>query len=169
MRDSSSEGAFGEAMDGCDAVIHVTSDMTFGSNPHEVVTSVVAGTETVLRSAARQASSKRFVLTTSSCAVLAPSLNTPLKVGKQDRNQQAVDAAWQWPPYPSDRAFSVYAASKTGGEPAFWHLIEEQRLHFAVNAILPNVNLCRVLIAGRDRCRSTAGLTRPHSLQHRIT
>ena len=60
--DFSREGAFDEAMLACDAVIHVASKMSFGCNPHKVVTPVVAGTEAILRSAGRQASVKRFVL-----------------------------------------------------------------------------------------------------------
>jgi nucleoside-diphosphate-sugar epimerase len=139
------ESAFDEAMQGCDAVIHVASDMTFGANPHQVVTPVVAGTKSILRSATKHSSVKRFVLTSSSCAVLLPKLNTPLTVGKEDWNQEAIDRAWEPPPYTLERASTVYAASKTEGEKALWQFVKEEKPHFVVNAILPNVNMGRIL------------------------
>ena len=139
------ESAFDAAMEGCDAVIHVASDMSFGADPNEVVTPVVAGTKSILRSAAKHPSVKRFVLTSSSCAVLLPKLNTPLMVGKEDWNQEAVDRAWEPPPYTLERALSVYAASKTQGEKALWQFVNEEKPHFVVNAILPNVNMGKIL------------------------
>jgi nucleoside-diphosphate-sugar epimerase len=139
------ESAFDEAMKGCSAVIHVASDMTFGADPNKVVTPVVAGTKSILRSATKHSSVKRFVLTSSSCAVLLPSLNTPLTVGKDDWNLEAIDRAWEPPPYTIERATSVYAASKTEGEKALWQFVKEEKPHFVVNAILPNVNLGRIL------------------------
>lgn len=139
------ESAFDEAMKGCDAVIHVASDMTFGADPNKVVTPVVAGTKSILRSATKHSSVKRFVLTSSSCAVLLPKLNTPLTVGKEDWNQEAIDKAWEPPPYTLKRAFSVYAASKTEGEKALWQFVKEEKPHFVVNVILPNVNMGKIL------------------------
>lgn len=139
------ESAFDEAMRGCDAVIHVASDMTFGADPNKVVTPVVAGTKSILRSATKHPSVKRFVLTSSSCAVLFPKLNTPLTVGKEDWNQEAIDRAWEPPPYTLERASSVYAASKTESEKALWQFVKEERPHFVVNTILPNVNMGRIL------------------------
>lgn len=145
------ESAFDEAMKGCDAVIHVASDMTFAADPNEVVTPVVAGTKSILRSAIKHSSVKRFVLTSSSCAVLLPKLNTTFTVGKEDWNQQAVDRAWEPPPYTPERASAVYAASKTEGEQALWQFVKEEKPHFVVNAILPNVNMGRII--------STPGVT----------
>lgn len=74
-------------------------------------------------------------------------MNAPLRVGKEDWNQQSVDIAWQPPPYTSDGASAVYAASKTEGERALWRLLEEQRPHFVANAILPNVIQCEYRLA----------------------
>ncbi|KAI9703368.1 MAG: hypothetical protein M1836_007936 [Candelina mexicana] len=139
------ESAFDEAMKGCDAVIHVASDLTWGANPNDVVTPVVAGTKSILRSATKHSSVKRFVLTSSSCAVLFPQLNTPLTVGKEDWNQEAIDRAWQPPPYTLERGYSVYAASKSEGEKALWQFVKEEKPHFVVNAILPNVNMGKIL------------------------
>jgi nucleoside-diphosphate-sugar epimerase len=139
------DNAFDEAMEGCDAVIHVASDTTFGPDPNEVVTPVVAGTKSILRSAAKHSSVKRFVLTSSSCAVLMPSLDKPLTVGKQDWNEDSVQRAWEPPPYTAERAADVYAASKTEGETALWEFMKNEKPRFVANAILPNVNMGRIL------------------------
>lgn len=140
------ESAFDEAVKDCDAVIHVAGDMTFGPDPNEVITPVITGVRSILRSANHPSSSvKRFVLTSSSCAVLDPSLNVPLTVGKQTWNLKSIDRAWAPPPYLPDRAGAVYAASKTEGEKALWQFVKEEKPRFVVNAILPNVNMGRIL------------------------
>lgn len=74
-----------------------------------------------------------------------PSLDAPLRVGKQNWNQQAVDAAWQPPSYTPERASAVYAASKIEGERALWRFMEAQRPYIVANAVLPNVDFGRVL------------------------
>lgn len=53
--------------------------------------------------------------------------------------------AWAPPPYNADRAFMVYAASKTETERAVWKSVEERKPHFVVNCVNPNANLERIL------------------------
>jgi nucleoside-diphosphate-sugar epimerase len=139
------DSAFDEAMLGCDAVIHVASDMTFGADPNKIVTPVVAGVRSILRSASRVSSVKRFVLTSSSCAVLLPSLDAPLSVDKGTWNHACIKAAWAPPPYTPDRVTAVYAASKAEGELALWEFMRTEKPQFVANAILPNVNMGRIL------------------------
>ena len=142
-----SEGAYDEAMKGCDAVIHLASDMTFSPDPNEVVTPVVRGMKYILRSAAKQPSVKRFVLTSSSTAVLLPSHDKPLRVSKDTWNDASVEKAWTPPPYTQDRATHVYSASKTEGEKALWEFMKTEKPNFVANAILPNVNMGRTLLS----------------------
>ncbi|KAF2430771.1 NAD(P)-binding protein [Tothia fuscella] len=139
------DNVFDEAIQDCDAVIHVASDMTFGPHPNEVITPVVKGTKSILRSAAKNASVKRFVLTSSSCAVLMPSLDRCLRVGKKDWNEDSIKKAWESPPYTVERAVDVYAASKTEGERALWEFVKDEKPAFVANAILPNVNMGGIL------------------------
>lgn len=77
--------------------------------------------------------------------MLAPGLDAPLRVGKQDWNQEAVDAARQPPSYTPERASAVYAASRAEGGRALWRFMEAQQPHFVANTFLPNVNFGRVL------------------------
>lgn len=94
-------------MAGCDAVMHVASDMTFGADSNAVLTPVVAGTKSIIRSACKHASVKHFVLTSSSRAVQIPKLNTALTVSKEDWNHDAIQMAWTPPPYTLERASAV--------------------------------------------------------------
>ncbi|SMR46284.1 unnamed protein product [Zymoseptoria tritici ST99CH_1A5] len=145
VADFANEGVFDEAVKGCDAVIHVASDTTFGTDPNKVVKSTVAGVNSILRSAAKEKSVKRFVLTSSSTAALLPHPGKEVTISKDDWDQEALDIAWSPPPYEDDRAFPVYAASKVEGEKALWRFMEEEKPGFVANAVLPNYNMGRVL------------------------
>lgn len=132
------EGAFDEALNDCNAAIHVASDTSFDSDPNKVVNETVEGVLSILRSAAKTACVKPFVLTSSSVAVLFPSPGKAVEVGVNDWNKDAQDAAWAPPPYTPERAFSVYAASKIAGEEAFWKFVKEGKPGFVANTVLPN-------------------------------
>ena len=79
-------------------------------------------------------------------------------MSKDDWSQEAVDLAWAPPPYTSDRAFPVYAASKVAGEKAFWKFIEDEKPHFVGNTILPNFNAGRIITNGGPTGGSVEGL-----------
>lgn len=155
VKDFQHEGAFDEAVQGVDSVIHVASDTTFDSDPNNVVKPTVAGVLSILRSAAKSPSVKRFVLTSSSAAVLLPHPGKEVSVTADDWNQEALDLAWAPPPYNSDRAFAVYAASKTEGEKALWKFVKEEKPQFVVNTVLPNYNMGKVLPGGSPGATGT--------------
>ncbi|CAK4035003.1 Aldehyde reductase 2 [Lecanosticta acicola] len=146
--DFSHEGAFDEAVQEVDAVIHVASDTTFDPDPNKVVKPTVAGVLSILRSAAKTPSVKQFVLTSSSSAALLPHPNKEMTITADHWDQEALDLAWAPPPYNSDRAFPVYAASKTEAEKAFWKFVKDEKPHFVANAVLPNYNMGRILEHG---------------------
>ena len=101
----------------------------------------VAGVLSILRSAAETATVKRFVLTSSSTAVLFPQHEKEITVDRSVWNQEALELAWAPPPYTEDRAFSVYGASKTEAEKALWKFMLDEQPNFVANAILPNYNM----------------------------
>lgn len=148
VADFSSDGVFDEAMKGVNAVIHVASDTTFSADPNKVIKPTVNGVLSILKSAAKESSVKRFVLTSSSTAALLPKLNKEFTVSRDDWNQEALDIAYAPPPYNQDRAFPVYAASKTEGEKALWKFVKEEKPSFVANAVLPNMNIGTVLPGG---------------------
>lgn len=135
VKDFQHEGAFDAAVQGVDSIIHVASDTTFDSDPNKVVKPTVAGVTSILRSAAKSPSVKRFVLTSSSAAVLLPHPGKEVSVTADDWNQEALDLAWAPPPYEADRAFAVYAASKTEGEKALWKFVKDEKPNFIVNTV----------------------------------
>lgn len=148
VADFQHEGVFDVAMKGVNAVIHVASDTSFGTDPSQVVKPTVDGVLSILQSAAKESSVTRFVLTSSSTAALLPHPNKELTVSKTDWNQEALDIAYAPPPFNADRAFPVYAASKVEGEKALWKFMKEQNPGFVANSVLPNMNIGKILPGG---------------------
>ena len=126
----------------------MTTDTSFDPDPNVVVKLTEAGVLSILRSAAKTPSVKRFVLTSSSSAVLFPHPDKEITVGVDDWNDEALEAAWAPPPYTSERAFVVYAASKVAGEKALWNFVREEQPSFVANTILPNFNVGTILTSG---------------------
>lgn len=141
--DFQQDGAFDEAVKDCDAVIHLASDTTMGVDPNEVIPLTVAGVLSILRSAAKAASVKRFTLTSSSTSVYLP-VGEKQTVDVNTWNEKALAMAWAPPPYSADRSFAVYAASKTEAERAFWKFVKEEKPGFVANTVLPSLCMGRV-------------------------
>lgn len=140
-----------DAVKGMNSVMMVASDTSFSDDAEQVIGGVVAGVEAFLKAASKEQSVKRFTLTSSSTAVLLPRPGVEVTVGTETWNNEAVEGAWKRKgeaigvnPY----AFVVYAASKTEGERAMWRFVERERPGFMCNAVLPNMNIGRVLEGG---------------------
>ena len=158
VTDVQREGIFDDAVKDCDAVIHMATDTSFDPDPNQVVKHTVAGVLSILRSAARMPSVKRFVLTSSSAAVLFPQPGKEITVGADDWNDEALEIAWAPPPYTPERSFPVYAASKVAGEKAFWKFVKEEKVNFVANSILPNLNIGRIISSGGPTGSSVSSL-----------
>lgn len=148
VKDVQIQGAWDAAMKGVNAVIHMATDVSFNPDPNEVVKPTEEGVRNILRSAKKAGTVKRFVLTSSSSAVLIPHPNKEITVGVDDWCQEAVDEAWRPPPYEPERAFFTYAASKVAGEKALWKFMQDEKPGFVANAVLPNLNVGKILTAG---------------------
>lgn len=129
---------------GVSGVIHAASVVSFSPNPEEVIDPVVAGTLSILHSAATQPTIRRFVLTSSS---IAGDFTRPNEVYSLDEHS--------WNEVSSVEAYKkgegimhgghVYAASKVLGEKAAWKFVQEEKPGFVLNTILPNYNLGPIL------------------------
>lgn len=139
------EGAFDEAVKGVDAVIHTASVLSFSANPNEVIPDTIAGAVNALKAAANERSVKQFVYTSSSTAATLPKPGKKFPLLKETWNDEAVKAAWAPPPYNQERAFTVYAASKTESERAVWEWAKEHKPNLVVNTVLPNANFGGVI------------------------
>jgi hypothetical protein len=56
-------------------------------------------------------------------------------------NEFAVKAAFDPATKPAEKAYVVYAASKTLGEQTAWKWVQEHKPQFILNAVLPNLNV----------------------------
>jgi nucleoside-diphosphate-sugar epimerase len=102
----------------------------------------------ILNSAAREPSVKRFVYTSSSQAASDPIPNKEFIMDSNTWHDSCIEEAWAPPPYGPERAWPVYAASKTQAEKALWQFAKEQKPGFVVNSILPNANFGTILAGG---------------------
>lgn len=114
--------------------------MSFDPDPNKVIPIAIAGAVNALKAAYAETSVKRFVLTSSSSAVL-PAGEKAYSEGRvvtdTTWSEDAVDLAWAPPPYAPSRSSAVYSASKVEAEQAIWRYHEknqERRRGLVVNA-----------------------------------
>ncbi|KXG52016.1 NAD-dependent epimerase/dehydratase [Penicillium griseofulvum] len=135
-----------EVMDGVSGVAHVASDLSFSSNPEEVVPWVLRAVHNVLEACSRHRDIKRVVMTSSAIAALFPQPNKEGIVVREDSwNHEAIKQAYD-PNSPEHMmGWICYAASKTEAEKAAWKWVEENKPGFQFNTVLPEFTLGRVL------------------------
>ncbi|CAK3972479.1 aldehyde reductase [Lecanosticta acicola] len=143
VEDMQQPGAFNEAMQGCSAVMHTASIVTFDPDPDKVIPATVAGIQEVLKCAANTPSVKRVVYTSSQAAVRS-STETPLVVSQDTWNDQAIQMTSDRSQLTSIDEFMqgavVYAASKTLAEKTCFEFVEREKPHFVLNTVCPNYN-----------------------------
>ncbi|KAF6796513.1 aldehyde reductase protein [Colletotrichum musicola] len=156
--DMEAPDAFDEAVKGVSAVVHTATNFTMSPDPHAVIPGTVAGTINALASAMREPTVKRFVLTSSSASALVPKPNTPGVVTTETWNDEIVDFAFRDPPYETERAYPVYAASKTLSEKEAWKFVQREKPAFVFNTVLPNINFGASLDLTGQGHPSTSGM-----------
>ncbi|KAM6536195.1 hypothetical protein FALCPG4_002209 [Fusarium falciforme] len=162
VADLTAEGAFDEAVKGTSVVAHTATITSFAPDPNDVIPQAIAFAENALKSAYKETSVKRFVLTSSSSAAVLSVPGAPgVEVLEDTWNEFAVKAAWAEPPYTPERGGVVYAASKTEAEKAVWKYHEEnrdKRPDLVVNTVLPNFNFGKSLDPVNQGYPSSSGL-----------
>lgn len=123
----------------------MASVINLDPDPNNVIPAVVNGAVNAATSAAKQASIKRFVYTSSSSAITAAKPNVEFTISTDDWNNEAVEAAWKPPPYEAGREWVTYSASKTLAEQEMWKFVKEQKPGFVLNCVLPNANFGEIL------------------------
>ncbi|KAI8677651.1 Epimerase domain-containing protein [Fusarium keratoplasticum] len=162
VADLTAEGAFDEAVKGTSVVAHTATITSFAPDPSDVIPQAIAFAENALKSAYKENSVKRFVLTSSSSAAVLSIPGAPgVEVLEDTWNEFAVKAAWAEPPYTPERGGVVYAASKTEAEKAVWKYHKEnrdKRPDLVVNTVLPNFNFGKSLDPVNQGHPSSSGL-----------
>lgn len=136
--DISVPGAFDAAIKGVQGIVHVANDLSFGSDPNEIITPMLRGLNGLLASAAQEPSVQRVVLTSSAIACMSPQPGKVIKIDQNSWNDESIERAWAPPPYEAERCWDVYAALKTSTERAFWQFVKEHKPGFVANAVLPD-------------------------------
>ncbi|OQO01855.1 hypothetical protein B0A48_12328 [Cryoendolithus antarcticus] len=128
--------AYDEAVKGVSGIVHLSSVLTFSTDPEEVIPPSVSGALNILSAAMQEPGVKSLVVTSSSTAALLPQPNEKIKVKVDTWNDAALEAAYK----PGVDGFTVYAASKTQAERELWKAIAKEKPHFQVATVLPNAN-----------------------------
>ncbi|KAF2099358.1 NAD(P)-binding protein [Rhizodiscina lignyota] len=135
VADMAVEGVFDGPVKGVAGVVHLASQVDLNPDPNVVVNGAINQAVSLLNSAIKTSSVKRYVLTSSSMA--------PFKATVHTYNEDAVKEAWEPPPYTADRAFAVYSASKTQQEQNMWEVYKKhktQRPNLVANSVVPDLN-----------------------------
>lgn len=119
----------------------------------EVLDNAQIGMQNLLQLAAREASVKRFVLTSSATAMSLPVFEQGMVYSSRMWNDSAVQGVWDLDPADPDTPIQVYAASKTISEKMLWEFVEKERPRFVANSVLPNFTLGPAL---HDEFRNTS-------------
>lgn len=116
-----SEGAYTEAMQGCELVYHTASPFTsnFDDPQKDLVDPAVKGTANVLNSAKEVTSVKRVVLTSSCAAIYSDAIDC-----KEAPNGELSEAMWN---SKSSLDYQPYSYSKTLAEKKAWEIAKSQK------------------------------------------
>ncbi|KAL4964259.1 uncharacterized protein BDV14DRAFT_201037 [Aspergillus stella-maris] len=143
VSDMTVPGAYDEVVNGTSAFIHTASIVTFDQNPDNVIPPTVAGALNGIKAAYGEPTVKRFVLTSSSAAVLVPETGQSDDI-VLDETSYADELVRRietdLPEAGLVRACVIYGASKALAEQAVWKFVEEnqsRRPDLVVNSVLP--------------------------------
>ncbi|UZJ55750.1 hypothetical protein CBS101457_005070 [Exobasidium rhododendri] len=127
--------AYDEAMKDVQGVVHTASDVSFSSNPHDVIPHVLEAYNSLLEAADAHKSIRRLVLTSSKAAVGSHNTTSEQRqyLDITSWNDQAVQGCKTAP-----NGVNVYAASKTLSEKAAWNFVASRKPSFALTSINPS-------------------------------
>ncbi|OJZ85516.1 hypothetical protein ASPFODRAFT_62154 [Aspergillus luchuensis CBS 106.47] len=140
VEDMTAPGAFDQAVKGMSGVAHVA---TILGHTLDLITGVIRTNRSLLISAAREDTIKRFVYTSSSEAATFSSFSEhqagpSISISADTWNEEALRRSRTNTVSPK-RGFDIYAASKTLGEQEIWKWAAENRPGFVINTVLPSV------------------------------
>jgi nucleoside-diphosphate-sugar epimerase len=136
VKDFSAEGAYDEAIKGVQGVVHAASDVSFGDDRETIVNSVLKGYTSILDAANSEKAIRRFVLTSSSIAIVG---SNPTEKHQIADDKTWFDAAVEQSKT-SPNGGNIYATSKVLSEKAAWDYQKKNKPAFSITAINPNAN-----------------------------
>ncbi|KZV66778.1 D-lactaldehyde dehydrogenase [Peniophora sp. CONT] len=119
------EGAFDDAVQGMDIIMHTLSPLFQSNEPDMIIPPAVAGTIGLLKSAQKhQNTIRRVVITGSICAVLSWPTDEPRVYEETSVNETSVQVVEQGSVDP----IAIYCAAKTHSEKRAWAYMQEQNI-----------------------------------------
>lgn len=115
---------------GVSAFIHVATVVNLSPDPNQVIPFAIDGAVNAIKSAYKESSVKRFVLTSSTATLLPVSpekRQDGLVITPDTWSEDAIELAWAPPPYTPEHSLPVYAVSKIEQERAIWKFYEENK------------------------------------------
>ncbi|CDO72580.1 hypothetical protein BN946_scf184983.g63 [Trametes cinnabarina] len=137
---SSQDGAFDEAVQGVDGVIHLASPTSIHlEDPQAAIKPAVKGTTSILHSALKARTVKRMVIASSISAIASGSICPPRVYTEEDWNDRAVQVTEN--EGRNAPGLIKYEASKTLAERAAWEFMEKHRAGVCFDLCVINPSL----------------------------
>ncbi|KAI8576452.1 hypothetical protein K450DRAFT_256823 [Umbelopsis ramanniana AG] len=132
--DITSSGAFDQAVQGCDYVMHIASPFTFDikDNEKDLLLPAREGTKNILQAASTHKSIKRVIITSSFAAVV--DVSKGLRPGYTYTEKDWNPATWE-EARKSDNPGFVYCASKKFAEEEGWDFVKNRKPSFDITTI----------------------------------
>jgi uncharacterized protein YbjT (DUF2867 family) len=157
LKDVLDKEAVANAVQGVAGIAHIANDSNLSANPDPYISNAIAGTLNVLESAAKVASVKSFVLTSSSMAAAGSRPDVEFDIAPDSYNEAAIKLAWDDTFENPAKPFLVYAAAKVESEKAAWKWVQESKPGFVFNTVLPAANFGLALSPEHQGQPSTGG------------
>ncbi|GAA6018335.1 hypothetical protein JCM10207_000809 [Rhodosporidiobolus poonsookiae] len=137
VEDIQQEGAFNEAVKGVDAILHTASPFHFnGKHPDDLIKPAVQGTTGVLKSAIKESTVKRIVITASFASIFNPE---PLSHTFTEKDWNTASPAEVERDGAQANPRAAYRASKTLAERAAWKFVEDEKPQFDLAVVNPTL------------------------------
>lgn len=137
VANTSKPGDFDEAVKGVSAIIHLANIGDYTPDPNVGFASAIEAALTVCRSAAKEASVKRFVVAAGLWSSVWPKPGETKTVGQDTWNDDLVKVAQAPPPYELSRILPVYLGARVEAEKAVWKFAKDENVPWELNSVSP--------------------------------
>ncbi|RKL32832.1 hypothetical protein BFJ72_g10332 [Fusarium proliferatum] len=137
VANTSKPGDFDEAVKGVSAIIHLANIGDYTPDPNVGFASAIEAALTVCRSAAKEASVKRFVVASGLWSSVWPKPGETKTVGQDTWNDDLVKVAQAPPPYELSRILPVYLGARVEAEKAVWKFAKDENVPWELNSVSP--------------------------------
>ncbi|KAF4473301.1 NADPH-dependent aldehyde reductase [Fusarium agapanthi] len=137
VANTSKPGDFDEAVKDVTAIIHLANIGDHTSDPNVGFALAIEAALTVCRSAAKEASVKRFVMAAGLWSSVWPKPGDTKTIGQDTWNDDLVKVAQAPPPYELSRMLPVYLGARVEAEKAVWKFAKDENVPWEVNVVSP--------------------------------